>query len=774
MNNDHKPDEKSHLFSADRPIRSRKDDRLGRRPYAEAIANAIQEWTGNDSLVIALYGPWGSGKSSIKNMIGETLSESKTENRPDILEFNPWQLAGSGQLSAAFFLEVGKVLGRLDTSEKGRQLAAKWRVYASSLNLGTSVVSGIRNLILVVLLVLLFLGLSGSLIPSTAPIPFGVLTILAALGLIFEGFTGWARRLSDWYKTRAEANQKTLPELKKELSDLLLGRTRSLLIIMDDVDRLDDKEIQTLLQLVKANADLPNLVYILAFERELVEGSLAEVTSGSGREFLEKIVQAGFDIPVIERKHIERVLFGGLDELLSAQSVARGFNQYRWGNVYVGGLGSYFTSLRDVHRFLSTLAFHFRLFSNTDAFEVNPVDLIAIEVLRTFEPDVYGQLPRAKSYLTDGPGHHSLTGTSEDQVKEAIEGIVTLAPENRQPWVREILKRLFPHVERFYGGSSYHSGIEGDWVQELLVCSKDVFDRYFVLGIPEGDLSQADLERVLSLSGDRQGLVRELGTLQDGGLLVTALERLHAHAEKIPLQHARSFVTALFDRGDELPEETRGLTSISPDQRAGYLIFGYLRRQTDQEIREQVIGTAIEETTGLYMPVMTVSWAEAPEDRQKDPRERLVGDSVIQTLKDLCVQKIRRAADDGRLATHRELQYLLLRWRDWADQDEPSSWAANLIKDRNGLLSLLTAFSRQVGSARMGDHVSKIRWEISLEVLEYFVPVEIVEAELAEQSLENIGEHQQAIRAFEKAVRRRRDGAQDRGPRWRDRETDDD
>lgn len=47
---------RKHLFSADRPITSRKDDLLGRADFAESLASAIKGWTGNDSLVIALYG----------------------------------------------------------------------------------------------------------------------------------------------------------------------------------------------------------------------------------------------------------------------------------------------------------------------------------------------------------------------------------------------------------------------------------------------------------------------------------------------------------------------------------------------------------------------------------------------------------------------------------------------------------------------------------------------------------------------------------------------
>jgi predicted KAP-like P-loop ATPase len=74
-----------HPFSSDRPITSQREDRLERWRFAELLASAIKGWKGGDSLVVALYGPWGSGKSSIKNMVLEALRQSK-QRGPIILE----------------------------------------------------------------------------------------------------------------------------------------------------------------------------------------------------------------------------------------------------------------------------------------------------------------------------------------------------------------------------------------------------------------------------------------------------------------------------------------------------------------------------------------------------------------------------------------------------------------------------------------------------------------------------------------------------------------
>jgi predicted KAP-like P-loop ATPase len=99
-----------HFYSSDRPIRSKKDDVLKRAKFAERLADDLKSWDGNDSLVVALYGAWGSGKSSVKNMVPEAVRRKRAATIP-IMEFNPWQLSGTGDIPATFFRELGIALG---------------------------------------------------------------------------------------------------------------------------------------------------------------------------------------------------------------------------------------------------------------------------------------------------------------------------------------------------------------------------------------------------------------------------------------------------------------------------------------------------------------------------------------------------------------------------------------------------------------------------------------------------------------------------------------
>jgi predicted KAP-like P-loop ATPase len=348
-----------------------------------------------------------------------------------------------------------------------------------------------------------------------------------------------------------------------------------------------------------------------------------------------------------------------------------------------------------------------------------------------------------------------------------VESIVEQAPGSHQQQVREILKQLFPPAEWVFSGPTYGAGFEEGWFRELRVCHPDVFDRYFHLTIPEGDISQADLDRILALAGDRQGLVTEFRSLNKRALLGVAIDRLEAYKEKLDLSHAVPFVTALFDIGDELPEEREGGFSISPEMHASRIIYWYLKQEKDTGKRGQILKEAMEATTGLYLPIKTASLESNKEEREKDPDAYNVTDTDLAELHQICVEKIERAAGSGILVSHPKMLSILYRWREWASLEKPRQWVEGLIDSNEGALSFLTACLHRSTSHGIRDYVSQEHWRINLTNVEDFVSVEPLEKKVAELSPDNLADKEKkAVEAFQKAVKRRRDGKPDDS--WRD------
>jgi energy-coupling factor transporter ATP-binding protein EcfA2 len=67
-------------LNPDRPITRPADDLLRREPFAQALAAQIRA-APREGLVMAVTGPWGSGKTSLLNLIESALSEGTSSLR---------------------------------------------------------------------------------------------------------------------------------------------------------------------------------------------------------------------------------------------------------------------------------------------------------------------------------------------------------------------------------------------------------------------------------------------------------------------------------------------------------------------------------------------------------------------------------------------------------------------------------------------------------------------------------------------------------------------
>lgn len=62
-------------LSSDRPSTDPAQDLFGHAPFARTLAKAIRNYRGSDGIVLALYGPWGSGKSTVLAYVEHELEQ---------------------------------------------------------------------------------------------------------------------------------------------------------------------------------------------------------------------------------------------------------------------------------------------------------------------------------------------------------------------------------------------------------------------------------------------------------------------------------------------------------------------------------------------------------------------------------------------------------------------------------------------------------------------------------------------------------------------------
>lgn len=96
------------MLSPDLPIAKLEEDGLNRGSFAESLAKTLVQYSFPSSLTIGLYGEWGSGKTSLLNMVFENVE--RIDDGVVVLRFNPWLCSDSKQLVTQFFKQMATAI----------------------------------------------------------------------------------------------------------------------------------------------------------------------------------------------------------------------------------------------------------------------------------------------------------------------------------------------------------------------------------------------------------------------------------------------------------------------------------------------------------------------------------------------------------------------------------------------------------------------------------------------------------------------------------------
>lgn len=352
------------------------EDSLGRDKLAERIANGISNFdTSGRGLVVAIYGPWGSGKTSFKNFVIESLKEKglideakklgkkiKNQKKPypfRVHHYNPWHWVSDStdSLSLGFCTEIATAIGKAEIYGE-RKAALRLNAMNHLVRYGGHLAK-----------------LAGAGVAFAGNPALGI--PVAIFGATLEGMgnegEGSTKLMTEWVEAFESGLEKQREMLVNEMKQL----KRRILVVIDDIDRLSSREIQLLFSMLKFQADLPNMTILLMCQQDIVETSLGELFPSSdksyGKLFLDKIVHFGFNLPYISSSTIQEELRKNLR--VSAQTL----------NYIV----TFFESYRDVYRFMNGYRFVEAVLSNERGLFVDENDLASLEVVRHFYPDLH-------------------------------------------------------------------------------------------------------------------------------------------------------------------------------------------------------------------------------------------------------------------------------------------------------------------------------------------------------------------------------------------------
>ena len=316
------------------------EDALERGQFVQQIYASLVSDQFATELVVAVTGEWGSGKSTILDQ----LSKFAKGNGVQVFKFVPWMVLNEDALVRSFLegLASKTAVNKKDWRRHFRKLA-KYLIRFTN---------------------------------NSAPF----------MKNVFDDFL-----------------DQTLDEVYENFKETFKKSQAPILVLVDELDRLTDQEIKTVFRMIKAIGDLPNVSYLLAFDKKRISDALSISDSEtSGVSYLEKIVQLEFTLPYLAPNRaclflegqLKQASNGTIDDILHRDRI-------RFDTFLSYAVPQLISTPRDMKR----LAYIWNARWNSLKDEADWLDLLGFCLLEL-------KVPQAVNFIRDDPGAFASNGVS--------------------------------------------------------------------------------------------------------------------------------------------------------------------------------------------------------------------------------------------------------------------------------------------------------------------------------------------------------------------------
>lgn len=381
-------------------------DRLHREKFAENLAEIITLDPSDECLTVSIEGEWGYGKTSVVNLVKKAAR--KQHNKPVIIEYNPWLAGKAEALIQDFLVQFSSQLNIPDRPKEGLKAAKELLAYSKLFN-------------------------AMKFIPGVEP---------------------WASTVQGVFKVVGSATQKIskLKELdligrKEKVKKILKKLEQSIIVIIDDIDRLTPDEAFQVIRLVKAVADFPGTSFLLCFDPEYLTGALEKHGIKKSAQYVDKVVQLRVPLPLITLRDMQRLADLELANL-SDKNLTEHFekDQERLGLIYHQQVKFLIRTPRELKRIFNSLRL---VLAQTEGM-VSFTDLYCLSVISIKAHHVYQSLKDSPEIYIGRSFDESYTFEEAEEVvgrfKVKYDEILNQCSARDRRYIQGILDELFPLV----------------------------------------------------------------------------------------------------------------------------------------------------------------------------------------------------------------------------------------------------------------------------------------------------------------------------------------
>ena len=687
----------------DQSVSRPEQDRYGFRYVAAQLAQSVRAIGREGSAVIGIEGVWGSGKTSLLNLLRAALDEEGKEDNTFVLSISPWLDGSDTSLVASLLLPVASIIA----AEEERRLPPEEKESLEKKKAITRTARTIMDYTRATARHLAPLAQVATVIP-------GVPDASGALNALSE--TGWLKE-----------KQKTASVMRTEIAEKIIEMDLSFIILLDDLDRLEPAQAVEVVRLVKSVADFPRFRYILCYDKTVLAQAIRKgLDVEDGELYLQKIVQISFSLPRPESFDLRREFLTGvvrLYETINEKSPDEEFlsELNRVTDIY----GAALKTPREVHLALNNLRFRY---SGIRDYVYLP-DLSFLQLIRTTNPGLYDWI---EEYLTERAVVESGDGSvSEEEQKLLEQNLLECLSHFRSSEAKSVtsLSRWVPGISGFQANIHKLFAQADDEEKAMMTANRRLGSNaywryYFAFSSPQNVLSPTyfdELFRKSRVPEEYPAMSRELlDRINSNGVssrtwfehilsqLTWPMINGHTAAE------CSGLLTFFFNTGDEIHaryrQRNRWFSRYDLD--VNRVADRLLKRMMDDDrtkAMESRLSLTKKGTAWVWIAnyIRDLLWQNGLVGNRAEPeRERVLKDEELECIRHHFCERLNEGEMNSLFERDGELGGFVWAWQDIAGPESVISWISQQSDSDKAFLMLLLSLRSHIISSATGHYLA--------------------------------------------------------------------
>lgn len=243
--------------------------------------------------------------------------------------------------------------------------------------------------------------------------------------------------------------------------------------------------------------------------------------------------------------------------------------------------------MRDVRRYAAAVGGTVRDLRG----QMELVDVLALEAIRIFLPDVFHRLPVLAKLLTSTADYEYRDRQQDAESKRQLDELIAVA-DKHQSVVRSLIERLFLAAQRHLGNTHYGSEWTRRWLRERRVANIEILRLYLERIAGQGLIAFNTAEQAWALMPDRfvfDEFLRSIPSSQ----VVDVISSLETYEDAVSRDRILPGIVTLLNIVPTLPETDRGMFSFGSDMVVGRVVYRLLKSENSAEVIEAIACEAL-------------------------------------------------------------------------------------------------------------------------------------------------------------------------------------